>query len=477
MEPRKNTGCRTVVLAVAAMTALALGTALQLESGAAALISWPQAPAVAVFLLVFCVGLSVYSICCFVRRGRRIRRMESLERELKQARDQSEQAGRLKDEFLANVSHELRTPLNGVIGMINLLRMTQLDEDQREYCDLAMESAEQQLSVIDDLIDFSRMETGRLLLVRREFNPVRVARSVVDACKPRAELKGLALNLSIDGDVPSMLVGDDSRVRQVLLNLVDNAIKYTDRGSVDVVLGADCAHSDSQGCRVRFEVRDTGVGISPSRQALVFEKFTQGDGSLTRLQGGSGLGLTIVRSLAELMGGSVTVDSEPGNGSVFVFTAPFFLGRDSYRQEAVVEAMRDRPLFSGYRVLLVEDERVNRVSLARLLEKQGHAVVAASSGREALSVLRQEEVDCVLMDVNMPGMDGLEVTRMIREGDAGNGMKDIPVIAVTALANEDDRRRCMDAGMDGCVFKPADADSVAEEVMRVMTRRVLSAVK
>ncbi len=466
--------CRTFVFA---LVLGALAAAVGYGHAVPGILSHRYAPHLFMFFFVFCSGLCVFALCCILWRGRRIRQLECMEQELEQARSSAEQASRLKDEFLANVSHELRTPLNGVVGMINLLRMTPLNEDQREYCDMAMESAEQQLSVIDDLIDFSRMETGRLMLVRREFNPERVARSVMDVCRVRAEEKGLDLELSVEESVPPMLLGDDGRVRQVLLNMVDNAIKYTDNGRVDVILSADCAYADSRGCRVRFEVRDTGIGISRAGQKIIFDKFTQEDGSLTRERGGPGLGLTIVKSLADLMGGSVEVDSEPGKGASFVFSAPFLLGRESYQDKGVVDALRDKPLFSGYRVLVVEDERVNRISLSRLLAKQGHEVMEAGSGEEALELLRQQPVDCVLMDVNMPDMDGLETTRMIRDGKAGSDAKSIPVIAVTALANEGDHRRCMDVGMDGCIFKPADADRVAEEIIRVMAWRVLSATQ
>lgn len=426
----------------------------------------------AVFLVLLSIGLVWYTWRRLQERKIELEMLQQMEAELVAAKEEAEAASHMKDEFLANVSHELRTPLNGVVGMINLLRLTELSEDQREYCDLAMESAEQQLSVIGDLIDFSRIETGRLMLARRAFDPGRVAEAAVEAFQGQARDKGLGLKFELLGRVPTAVLGDDGRFRQVLLNLLENGIKYTEKGEVKVSLASDCsALGDSGKCMLTIEVSDTGIGISEDKQQAIFDKFTQVDSSLTRLHAGSGLGLTIVKSLTELMHGQVAVASTQGEGATFTLSIPFDLARESYADDNVLEAVRDRPILSGYRVLVVEDERVNRASLAKLIEKRGHIVNQARSGREAIAKLERDTYDCVLLDIHMPGMSGVETARHIRTGKSGKIDPNIAIIAVTALTYEEDRHRCLEAGMDGCVFKPADPDEVVEEMVRVMSGR------
>ncbi len=428
---------------------------------------------VVVFLWFLSLGMVWYTWRRLQERKVELELMQDMEAELLAAKSEAEKASLMKDEFLANVSHELRTPLNGVIGMINLLRLSDLNEDQREYCDLAMESAEQQLAVIDDLIDFSRIETGRLMLVRREFDAVRVAETLVEAFLERSRDKGLEISFELKKRVPSVVLGDEGRFRQILFNLIDNAVKYTEKGGVRVSLTADCnAVGESGRCTFVLEVADTGIGIPREKQEAIFGKFTQVDGSLTRLHGGSGLGLTIVKSLAELMHGGVSLASAEGKGTVFTVFVPLEVARESFSDEHVLSSADRQPLFTGYRVLVVEDEWDSRVSLARFLEDRGHAVFMTDSHKMLLSMLERESFDCVLMDVRVSGMNGVDVVRHIRRGASGGIDPSIPIIAVTSLTYEEGRSHCFEAGMDACVFQPEGPEKVLEEMMQVMARKV-----
>jgi signal transduction histidine kinase/ActR/RegA family two-component response regulator len=394
---------------------------------------------------------------------------------LRAALERAEAATRAKSEFLATMSHEIRTPLNGVVGMIELLRGTRLDGEQRGYVETLLQSADTLFAIINDVLDFSRIEAGRLELERRPFSPLRLAQDVLALLRPQAEHKGLALMLWA-GPLPERALGDPTRLQQVWLNLLSNAIKFTERGEVRLEVRAEPL--DDGRWRLHGAVTDTGIGIGAAQLERLFEAFTQVDSSMARRFGGSGLGLAISSRLLELMDGTIRVDSRPGEGSRFGFDlrleparpepdAPWdapggALGAADGAADGVAGATTDvapgadgsspAPSLSGLRVLLAEDNPVNQTLALATLAKMGVRATLARDGAEAVEAVRASTWDVVLMDMQMPGVDGLEATRRIRA--AGDALAQPWIVALTANAFERDRQACLEAGMDDFVAKP-----------------------
>ena len=373
--------------------------------------------------------------------------------ELRAAKEAAETSSRVKSQFLANMSHEIRTPMNGVLGMIELLLTTELTPRQRHYAETVQRSGETLLDVINEILDFSRIEAGRLEIEAVEFDCRQAVDDVVNLLSERASRKGLVLMHRTERNVPRAVIGDPSRVKQILTNLVGNAIKFTEHGEVRVTLSV--AEREGDTCVLRFEVKDTGIGIAPEALNHIFDAFSQADGVQRHRYGGTGLGLTIARQLAQMMGGTIGVDSMPNRGSTFWFTirVPALAGAGS--TEA---ANADDPVPSSFRgrVLLAEDNMVNRELAVAMLEAAGVEVVVASDGREALQALAEGGIDVVLMDCQMPEMDGFAATRAIRAGEAGCDPR-VPIVALTANAMEGDRERCLECGMDDYLSKPFKA--------------------
>ncbi len=398
--------------------------------------------------------------------GKDVTEQKLNEERLLEAKEAAEAASRTKTAFLANMSHELRTPMNGLMGMLQLLEGSSLDEEQQDYVTTALQSGNRLVNLLSDILDVSRVEAGQINLKHRSFDFPELMRTVEQLFQPACEQKKIELHFHTDSAIPRNLIGDPSRLQQVLNNLVGNAVKYTQRGHVEVQA---CPLTPQQNgiLRIFFSVSDTGMGIEDDKLSYLFQPFTQADEGYTRKFEGAGLGLTIVHRLVDMMGGSISVSSEVDTGTVFYFSLPFESTEREETGEKVTPEGEDIHEVSP-KVLLAEDDRINQMSTVKVLEKNNCKVRAVETGKDALKELGKNEFDLVLMDIQMPVMDGVQATQAIRRGEAGEQNKNIPIIAITAYAMEGDKETFLESGMNDYLAKPVGMNSLMEMLRKVL---------
>jgi two-component system sensor histidine kinase/response regulator len=421
----------------------------------------------------------------YVIRYRDIGQYKQTEADLQKAKDLAIEASRLKSEFLANMSHEIRTPLNGIIGLTQLTLDTPLNEEQSKNLQMVLKSSDLLLALINDILDFSKIEAGKLSLEATPFSLEEELSTLIALSQRQAEDKGLVFTYQCQGELPPTLVGDPTRLKQVMLNLLSNAIKFTSHGQIGCAI--ELQPISSQHITLKFKVTDTGIGIPQDKLAMIFDPFTQADRSMTRKFGGTGLGLAITSHLLSLMDSRLAVSSQVGHGSCFEFTLTLPVAQPQPQTQTQTQITPQKsalvceknecsptcPTTRALNILVVEDNRINQVLATKILEKQGHLVTIAQDGQEAIDQWqghqqRHTPFDVILMDIQMPVMDGLTATRQIRLAETKQHQKRTAIVALTANAYDEERQKCMDVGMDGFLAKPFNAESLCQTMARAL---------
>lgn len=411
---------------------------------------------------------------------RDISKQKAVMEDLEQARIVAEEANSAKTDFIGRISHEIRTPLNAILGMADLLNESELTKEQRKYVRVSKAAGDHLLNIIEDLLDIARIEAGKMVLDRIYFNLGELVDDVIAIVRQTAQKKELEVSCLIDGDVPLFLKGDPKRLRQVLINLMGNSIKFTETGEITLHIGLSSRISKGNDVELIFRVSDTGIGISPDMQAQIFESFSQADALITRKYGGTGLGLTICRTLVQLMRGKISVESELGKGSTFFFTARFLRSAEPEELPETLPVTRDKKILSldelallenPIRILLAEDSADNRLLFKTYLKKLNCTIDMAENGQIAVDKYLTGQYDIILLDIQMPLMDGYTAARTIRAHERENNLSPIPIVALTAHAQDSDRKASLDVGCNLHVVKPVPKKALIEAVTALLRKK------